>query len=138
MKILFKVENVEGKKVVKALFPSADSCCRQTGLHTIIKAMKDLLPEDKKEDVKFISLYAGDYEFNDNTEISHKHDFYALVRMKDGIPDEILDVNEREQWKLLELLNKENKDKNIAYWEFKISGELKEWKQNSACALFCF
>lgn len=126
MKILFKVEIKEDEKIVTPLFPSADSCYRQTGLHTIIRAMQDLIPEDKKDNIKFVSLYAGNYEFSDNTSISHRHDFYALVRMKDGIPDEILDIDERSQWRSLDLLNKENKDETIKYEEFKIGGELEK------------
>lgn len=124
MNILFKVEIKEDEKIVTPLFPSADSCYRQTGLHTIIKAMQDLIPEDKKESIKFVSLYAGNYEFNDNPSVSHKHNFYVLVRMKDGIPDKILDVDKSSQWRSFELLNQENKDETIRYEEFKVSGEL--------------
>lgn len=128
MKILFQVEKENDKVIdVKVLFPNEDTYYHSTGLDTIQKCLKNIVEKlntDKNRSISFPALYAGNYKFSDTF---YNHTFSILVRIKNGIPDEILSVRENsyDLSDSRDLLNKENKDKSISYKIFEVRGELK-------------
>lgn len=129
MEILFKIESEVGNnnKVITALFPSIDS---RPSLKTIVKVMESLIPPEKKENIKFKSLYVGQYDFRD----SERETFSILVRLKNGEPDKILMARSEQMYLLtqvkglleheLRLYGKE--EETVSYKVFEVKGELND------------
>lgn len=129
MKIVFKVTQLENKKDVEVLFGNADSYVGNTGLPTILNAMKDLMTEEQKEKIKLIDLYVGNYDFNDEIRDGCcKESFEILVKLQEDIPIKILQADGNNYLKLYnscQLLNDENKEENISYKVFEVRGSIK-------------
>lgn len=133
MDIIFKSEKqADGKTKVIAWLPYEDNhgYCG-ISLHSFIKILKSMLPDDKKDVIDFFSLRAGSYKFCE----SDVHAFEILVREVNGIPVEIMRVAKKydSYYNLSELkstLNAEfkkygNKNENIHYEIYQVDGELK-------------
>lgn len=128
LKIVLKVTN--GEKVqIDPLFVSEDSSYNQTSLKTIIENMRNLLSDEQKEKVKFLSLYAGNYEFKDCPPMYERDEIRGiafLLKMIEGNPNSILRISDSkyELTDYAELLNKEIKDPRIEYRVFDVRGKL--------------
>lgn len=129
MKIVFKVTELENNKNVEVLFANGDTSCGNTSLTTILDSMYDLMTKEQKENTKLVALYAGNYEFNDCPKgYSIVEKFEILVKLKNGIPDSILQVDDNHHLILsncANLLNEEQKDDTITYKVFEVRGKIK-------------
>ena len=124
MKVVFKVIKEDESIKVEPLFLNADSSCHNTSLENIIRCMRELIPDEKKDTIKFVSLYTDINE--DNFMDSKNEAIEILVRLKNGIPDTVLMSDDRYSGmsNTCDLLNKESTDETLSYVIYRVCGKL--------------
>ena len=130
MYIVFKETELEdGNIKIEPLFADEDSYKNRPSLKTIISLLTEMVPEDKKDKIKFVKEYCPKYSDFENLINSDVMEIEILVRIKNNHVDKILRSGTYKDhfndW--ADLLNEENKDKTIWYTKMYVRGRFIEW-----------
>lgn len=128
MNIIFRIdENLTNNKInVNPILVCGEDHYSTTSTKEVLKNLKKLsieLNNDSYRKIDFVCLNAGKYDFFDGYD---RETFYILVRLKNDIPEEILEVSNHNIYYNLEfsLLKSENTDKERSYMVYEVKGKL--------------